>query len=257
MAARYTEGMKRGFFLPWLPATLFRRRALTAYPKTSISLEELGTQDRPYRPTFAFPGAYINAHHRMFSECKTDGVCVDIGIPGWLSPEDALKLYELAYFAGGDILELGCYHGLSTSVIASAIRDGGDKKRLTSVDLHSQLIAAARETLASRGLLSTTDFRIGDGAELCRQFKTQGKHFVFVFIDHAHTYQAVYDVCTILKDIVNPGGLCLFHDYNNPRNADPENLDYGVWQAVEDGLPRDAFQFYGVFGCTGLFRRLP
>ena len=31
---------------------------------------------------------------------------IDMGIAGWLLPEDAPKLYELAYYVDGDILEL-------------------------------------------------------------------------------------------------------------------------------------------------------
>ncbi len=226
-----------------------------AYPDTRIELSTLGRDPRPFRPTYSFRGEFIDAHHRSFAECKTDGLCIDIGITGWLMPDDALKLYELAYFAPGDVLELGCYHGLSTYIIASAIRSSRAKKRLLSIDLHGEIIAAASRTLTRYGLRSLVDFREGDGALECAKLRDEGKQFGFIFVDHSHTYRSVSDVCATAKDLVSPGGMCLFHDYNNPWNADPDNQDYGVWQAVSDTLPEDEFEFYGVFGCTGLFRR--
>ncbi len=49
----------------------------------------------------------------------------------------------------------------------------------------------------------------------------------------------------------------LFHDYNDQRNIMPDVADYGVFQGVRDGLAPGQFEFYGVFGCAGLFRRTP
>ncbi len=84
-----------------------------------MSLEELGTTIPGYRPTFDFPGEFINRSHQFFSSCPVkDGILIQLKdrrwfgrpIEGWLTREDALKLYEIAYFATGDILELGSYH---------------------------------------------------------------------------------------------------------------------------------------------------
>ena len=44
----------------------------------------------------------------MFAETKD--------IPGWQAVEDTYKLYEMAYFAGDVILELGVYGGRSSVV---------------------------------------------------------------------------------------------------------------------------------------------
>jgi hypothetical protein len=81
----------------------------------------------PYQKTYAFPGPFINqSHHRLaLSALHDSSDMINIGIEGWLLPADALKLYEMAYFCGGDILELGTYKGLSTSIMAEASRDSG------------------------------------------------------------------------------------------------------------------------------------
>ena len=60
-----------------------------------------------------------------------------MGIEGWLWREDALKLYEMAYFARGNILELGCYHGLSTALLALALRNARRGHKLLSVETSS------------------------------------------------------------------------------------------------------------------------
>ena len=51
-------------------------------------------------------------------------------------------------------------------------------------------------------------------------------------------------------------GFALFHDFNDPRNSMEEVADYGVYQGVMDGLRTDRWEFWGIYGCTGLFRRI-
>jgi hypothetical protein len=58
----------------------------------------------------------------------------------------------------------------------------------------------------------------------------------------------------MLPAIVGSGGFCLFHDFNDRRNEDPDEPDYGVHRAVADGLDPESFEFYGIYGCSGLYR---
>lgn len=60
-------------------------------------------------------------------------------------------------------------------------------------------------------------------------------------------------MCRELDKITAVGGFCLFHDYNDAKNNQAEH-DYGVYQAVMDGLDLARFEFYGIYGCTGLYR---
>ena len=60
---------------------------------------------------------------------------IDVGIRGWSQHDDALKLYEMAFFAEGDILELGCFEGLSTSIVAQAIADADRSRKMHTIDL--------------------------------------------------------------------------------------------------------------------------
>ncbi len=209
---------------------------------------------RPFQKTYDYSGPFIDAEHRKLGEVPRDRM-IDLGIEGWLLPDDALKLYELAYFGGGDILELGTFHGLSTSIMAKALVAAGGARSIETVDLDPQLSRKAQENLTSLPGSDRVRFHSSDASAAVARFHAQGRSFGLVFVDHSHRYQHVVPTCRILWSVVEPGGFVLFHDFNDPRNDDPKNPEYGVYQAVADGLSRKHFEFWGVYGCAGLFRR--
>jgi len=243
-----------------------RRPSLTlfAHPESFLRLEEAGSTIPPYRPTYDFPGPYVDAEHeRLGTGPLRDGYLVDrrtggiLGWPiqGWLRREDALKLYEMAYFAGGDILELGSFHGLSTSLLALAERSGPRPKGIETVDLSPRSVAMTRLNLLRQGLLHRVRVHRGDALPFVRTRRAEGRRYAMVFVDHSHAYGPVHDVCRELHALVEPGGFCLFHDFNDPRNCDPTDVDHGVHQAVTGGLDPDAFEFYGIYGVVAMYRR--
>jgi predicted O-methyltransferase YrrM len=225
-----------------------------------LTLEETASDrrfDMPFHKTYDYPGDYIDADHRRLAECPTREGMVDLGIEGWLLPADALKLYELAYFGGGDILELGTYRGLSTSLLVQASVNAGRRDRIVSVDLSPEAIMGGKATLAGRPGAERVWFIETDGDAALDHFIGAGKRFRFAFIDHSHRYEHVKSACERLPRVLAPGAFALFHDYNDYRNPMAEADDYGVYQGVRDGLDPDRFEFWGVYGCTGLFRRRP
>ncbi|KJS17088.1 MAG: hypothetical protein VR69_06105 [Peptococcaceae bacterium BRH_c4b] len=225
----------------------------TKHPETYLSLNNLG-KHAEYQPTFDYKRQFINDNHAYYSICpvKSD-VLIDMGIDGWLRRQDALKLYEMSFFARGDILELGCYKGLSTSILSQANYDSGFKKNILSIDLNNTAVEATKQTLSNQGLQERVSVIRDDAVNYVCQLAQEGKNFDFIFIDHSHAYEPVFEVCKELQHIVAPGGFCLFHDYNDIRNINPDEKDYGVFQAVNDGLDKN-FEFYGIYGCTALFR---
>ena len=235
--------------------------------ETFVGLEEVGIAIPRYRPTFDFPTDFINASHKFFSTCPLKGgflIRIENGqrnwlgkpkyIDGWLRREDALKLYEMAYFASGDILELGSYHGLSTSILSQANQESPRWKNIYSVDLNRSYVDMTNRNLHRKGLMQNVHTICHDAIVIVRRMAAEGKRFSFVFIDHSHAYEPVYQVCRELGKIVFPGGFCLFHDFNDSRNRNSGNKDHGVYQAVMDGLSPDEFEFCGIYGCTGLYR---
>ena len=175
---------------------------------------------------------------------------------GALSPEDALKLYEMAYFAGGDILEVGCNNGLSTCIIAQAIRDSGGGKQVVSIDLLKNFCDVATANLRKMELLRHAYIICADGIRVADSMLFERRSFAFAFIDHDHREEAVRLMCQRLGGLIQYGGFCLFHDYNDERNRLDEATDYGVFQGVAAGLLKQQFAFWGIYGPSALYRRI-
>jgi hypothetical protein len=230
---------------------------ILSHPESFVPLERIGTNG-PYQPNYPFQG-YLNAHHEYLSNLR-DNPLLNLTAPGllehgngepidgWLWRADALKLYEMAYFADGDILELGTYRGLSTCIMAQAILDAGRDAKIVTVDIadHGWRMNAVRT-----GVHKPIIFRSGDAAQQANMLITAGRTFGFCFIDHSHSYSDVVKVCPLLPALLKLGAFAQFHDYADARNGtDPE---YGVWVAVRDALPK-AFEFIGLYGCSGVYR---
>jgi predicted O-methyltransferase YrrM len=176
-------------------------------------------------------------------------------IPGWLWRADALKLYEIAYFAERDILEFGPYHGLSTHILAMAVRDRPTSRRVYSVDLNAEYLAIDRDHLKRGRLLQYVETVCARAATAMRRFADESHQFDFIFIDHSHARRDVDDVCGSLDAILAPGGWAFFHDYNDARNREG-NPAYGVYQAVNEFLNTNgSYTLHGVYGCGALVRR--
>jgi len=224
---------------------------------------EIGIAYPEYRPTHRFKGTSIDRFHRYLGKVPTIGEgLVQLRnyeptgeiIEGWMTRPEVLKLYEMAYFANGDLLEIGCYQGLSTFVSAKAIRHSRRPRIIYSLDLFEGAMRLALWNLYVGKSLKHARFVVGDAYSITHSYAHTGKRFAFAFVDFSHAYQQVYEVCTLLDQVMQPGGFVLFHDYNDPRNVDPNEPDYGVYQGVVDGLKPHHFEFYGMYGSAGLYR---
>ena len=232
--------------------------ALERHADSRLTLDDTATDRRfamPYRKTWDFAGERIDERHRLLGEAPLVDGMIDVGVPGWLLPADALKLYEMVFFSGGDILELGTYRGLSATVSLEASLSAGLRNTILSIDMDPISRDAGAATMHGRLGGERVHFFLTTADEALDTFGGAGRKFGFCFIDHSHRYEHVRSACERLTAVIEPGGFCLFHDYNDPRNADPGEDDYGVYQGVADGLDALAFEFWGVYGCCGLFRR--
>ena len=210
----------------------------------------------PFCKTWAYEGAYINAQHKQLSTKLHPSGMIDIGIEGWLLPQDALKLYEMAYCCNGDILELGAYRGLSATVMNQACNDSGQTNVVVSVDLDPVAVEQSSQQLRSTPGGDRCHFFQDDAGLAVRNLAAAKRFFRFAFVDHSHQYEHVLSVCQQLHRVIDVDGFALFHDFNDPRNAQQGELEYGVYQGVMDGLRADRWEFWGIYGCTGLFRRV-
>jgi hypothetical protein len=112
-----------------------------------------------------------------------------------------------------------------------------------------------RVNLFRQGLLRGVKVHEGDATAFVRARRAEGRRYALAFVDHSHAYHPVHEVCRELPAIVSPGGFCLFHDWNDPRNYELDDVDHAVHQAVVDGMDPRHFEFHGAYGVTALYRR--
>jgi hypothetical protein len=235
---------------------------MQSHPETFLPADKLGSVYPSYHPTFDRTDRLMETRHawiRNAVSTKTGLLSLTAPglldnssgdeIAGFLRIDDALKLYEIAYCSSGDVLELGTYCGLSTCLTAQAIIDSGRRTRLTTIDIEHR--AEAEANMRACAVQNQVDYIIFEGTAAISKLGAEGRRFGFAFIDHAHDYEPVRSACALLENVLQPGSFVLFHDWNDPRNGvEPQ---YDVYRAVKDGLP-GTFDFYGVYGCTALYR---
>lgn len=203
-------------------------------------------RDAGYAPSYAFGGGDLGERQRGSVNAVEE-------IPGWLRPEDILKLYELAYFAPGPILEIGCYRGKSTMVIARALADRATRVPFFTLDVDPAALRATSRAAAEHGVGDRVLLVRGSARACLRAMPALQP--ALVFIDGDHSRDGVRRDLDVLRNAVPDGGILLFHDYADPRNDDPAAPELGVVEAVaESWVARDC-EFGGVFGCCGLFAR--
>lgn len=174
-------------------------------------------------------------------------------IPGWLRPEDADKLWELAQRASGPILEIGTYRGKSTVLMALALNDAGHENVIYTLDVDRGSLVVAAAEAAARDLVERIVFIHGTVGAFARAYP-QVRPAV-TFVDGDHSKPGVDHDLAVLERIVPAGGLILFHDFADPRNADPQCGDTQVRPAVEASWVARQCVFHGTFGVCGLYER--
>jgi hypothetical protein len=174
-------------------------------------------------------------------------------LPGWLLEADAMKLYELAHRADGPILEVGTYGGKSAILMATALRDAGRPGPLVSLDVDAAGLEEAAAESDARGLSDRLVLARGTAEMLFRAHPDFAPSLVF--LDGDHSRRGVGRDLRALRDRVPKGGLLLFHDFHDQRNADPSEPDYGVTEGIESSWVPAECEFEGVFGSCGLFER--
>jgi predicted O-methyltransferase YrrM len=230
--------------------------AVIRYADSWLEPERLGTY-KPYRPTFEQSAKLGETHRRLLSApLKPGSVAIDIGIPGSLRREDAAKLYELMYFGEGNALVLGAGQGLAAAISAQAIYDSGRRAMVVAVDANGWRLESARANLAALNLEENAEFVEAQPGAFSELGSSRGLKFGAVFVDHSTAYADVRSVCKHLPNLVADDGFVLFHDFNDRRNRDETKNRYGVYSGVLDALPVPPFSFFGVFGCTGVYRLL-
>ncbi len=174
-------------------------------------------------------------------------------IPGWMRPEDADKLYELAGATNGPILEIGTYHGKSAVLMALALQDAGTDTGIYTVEVDMASIEAAQAQASAHGVGDRIVFVRGTAEAFAHAYPWLRPPVTFVDGDHRRA--GVEADLAVLQRIVPAGGILLFHDFDDPLNDDPGCAEINVRPAVQGSWVARECEFGGTFGACGLYTR--
>lgn len=204
------------------------------------------TDDRSYLPSYDVAAGELDSPREAAIAAVRD-------VPGWLRPEDMLKIYELGYFADGPILEIGAYRGRSSVLTALALRDAGNDAPLFAIDVDPDALRAAGAHAAAQGVADRVVYVRGTSRAFFRAMPRYRP--ALVFVDGDHSLAGVHRDLAVLRRRLPNGGLLLMHDYLDERNEDPDEPEFGVTRGIAESWVATDCEFAGTFGCCGLFRR--
>lgn len=197
-------------------------------------------RDNSIRPSWAKNKDYVNnKHQEIFNETKD--------IPGWQMEADTYKLYEMGYFAGEVILEIGTFGGRSAVVELSAALNRFAKPQFFGIDVGIAEIERTYNTLKQYNL---TDYALLYHGTLQSFMKEYTITPTMCFVDGDHLYEGAKRDLDSLSEMLCPGVPVLCHDYLNPEN---DTGEYGIRKAASEWEADGYASFYGVFGCSALF----
>ena len=132
----------------------------------------------------------ITDYHASLLDLPIEKGVIKTDIDGWLQPTEAHFLYKCAY-ESANILELGPYHGLSTTIIAQAKIDSGNIGTITTVDVFSKNIEKTKHNVEKIAPDVKISYNIDDAINfVVKQNELPMPVFYdMIFIDANHTYE--------------------------------------------------------------------
>ena len=169
----------------------------------------------------------ITDYHASLLDLPIEKGVIKTDIDGWLQPTEAHFLYKCAY-ESANILELGPYHGLSTTIIAQAKIDSGNIGTITTVDVFSKNIEKTKHNVEKIAPDVKISYNIDDAINfVVKQNELPMPVFYdMIFIDANHTYEWMKLLTQKVKPLSD--GIMLFDDYYHRST--------GVKQAVAEVL---------------------
>jgi hypothetical protein len=197
-------------------------------------------KDNSLRPSWTDNMDFIDEGHRAIFNLTKD-------IPGWQMEGDTYKLYEMGYYSGNSILEIGTFGGRSAVAEIFGALKAFPQPQFFGIDVDAGSIERTYDTLCRFGLAEYALLYHGSLQSFMKELSIQP---TMCFVDGDHRYDGVKRDLDSLSEMLCPGIPVFCHDYTNPEN---ETGEYGVRKAVSEWEAEEYVTFYGVFGCAALF----
>lgn len=221
-----------------------------AHPAPSFLMNRT-KRDRAYAPSYDWGSQILNGRHDRI----WDGLW---RIPGWLTREDAQKLYELAFFVDGPILEIGTYAGRSAVAMALALADAENDHGVISLDTDEGAVGLGARSARSYDVADRISFVCAPALRFLRACRCLRPRLIFV--DGDHSARGVAADLAAIEPVVSAGTLLLFHDYF-PDDEIPDSRGFPispgpieVRDTVEASWVRRRAEYAGAFGLSALYR---
>ncbi|MSU45588.1 MAG: glycosyltransferase [Lacunisphaera sp.] len=217
-------------------------------PTIAYPLDETENSQQAGRHRPSWPGAetFISEEHAQIFE-KTSR------LPGWQTPADSFKLYEMAYYAGDVILEIGTFGGRSATIeLRGALANPARTRRpqFYGIDIQDASITRTRQILADEKLGGHCHLFHGNLQGFLERWSITP---TMVFLDGDHTYEGVVADLKALSAYLKTGTPILVHDFVNHDNAAGK---LGVKKAALEWEGAGHGRFMGCFGCSALYTTL-
>jgi glycosyltransferase involved in cell wall biosynthesis len=198
--------------------------------------------DQSHQPSWIGPASFLSSEHEGIYEQTAQ-------LPGWQTPGDSWKLYEMGHHSGDIILEIGTFGGRSAVVeLRGALSNPNRTKppQYYGVDIAADAIARTRQIIADQGLVDYCHLYKGSLKEFFSHWQIEP---TMVFLDGDHTYEGITADMSLLSRSLKPGVPVLVHDYLNDEN---ETGALGVRRATNEWVESGRVKFMGSFGCSAL-----
>ncbi len=183
-----------------------------------------------------------------FPRCIREILCAVRNVEGWLSDREIhfLALAAACPTTSGRILEIGCYHGKSTIVLAKA-SELSDHAGLVSVDPISP--DHLSRNLQQAGVQRLVEFHQARSQHFLRRWKSPIR---LLWHDGANQYDLVKEDLQQIVPHLADGAVVAFHDVLNTSGE-------RIRVYLEEVLASEHFGPVGVCGSIGwgIFRRKP
>ena len=193
-----------------------------SFPRKQITREEIINR-------------FIQVYHASNVHNKTRW----LGIRTQQNPCDLWSIQEIVYEVKPDfIIETGTYKGGGALFLATVLQSVNPSGRVITVDIKSQMDAAARMDLFKERV----EFIEGDSVseDVIRRIADRIKDSrALVFLDSDHHKKHVLKELRLYSRFVSPGCYIIVHDTSH--NGHPLKTDYGKgpMEAVEEFLAED------------------
>jgi hypothetical protein len=158
-----------------------------------------GGSPHPFRRRYDYdPRLLPNPHMEVLEAGGMQSAGQTMGYPAWNLLYYTLYCSIPPELKEPVVVETGTNHGLSTIVMAQALKDIGARAVVRTVEIKPDLVELAKANVADAGLSSYVEFHVGRGPAFLAKLMEDVPHVDFAFLDDLHTHEQVVKEVNLL-----------------------------------------------------------